>query len=45
VESSELNDVDKRGDYIAELGWSRKISKDVLGVTPNMTRLPFSDIE
>lgn len=30
---------------IAELGWSRKVIKDVLGVTPNMMRPPFGDIE
>lgn len=30
---------------IAELGWSRKIIKDVLGVTPNMMRPPFGDID
>jgi peptidoglycan/xylan/chitin deacetylase (PgdA/CDA1 family) len=30
---------------IAELGWSRKIIKDVLGVTPTMTRPPYGDIE
>lgn len=30
---------------IAELGWSKKVIKDVLGVTPNMMRPPFGDIE
>lgn len=30
---------------IAELGWSRKAIKDVLGVTPNQMRPPFGDIE
>jgi peptidoglycan/xylan/chitin deacetylase (PgdA/CDA1 family) len=30
---------------IAELGWSRQAIKDVLGVTPNMMRPPFGDIE
>jgi peptidoglycan/xylan/chitin deacetylase (PgdA/CDA1 family) len=30
---------------IAELGWSKKIIKDVLGVTPNMWRPPFGDME
>ncbi|KAH9487079.1 Chitin deacetylase [Psilocybe cubensis] len=30
---------------IAELGWSRKIIKDVLGVTPNMMRPPYGDID
>lgn len=32
-------------EIIAELGWSRKAIKDVLGVTPNMMRPPFGDIE
>lgn len=32
-------------EIIAELGWSKKIIKDVLGVTPNMMRPPFGDIE
>jgi peptidoglycan/xylan/chitin deacetylase (PgdA/CDA1 family) len=32
-------------EVIAELGWSRKIIKDVLGVTPNFMRPPFGDIE
>lgn len=30
---------------IAELGWSRKAIKDVLGVTPNMMRPPYGDID
>lgn len=30
---------------IAELGWTKKIMKDVTGVTPNMMRPPFGDIE
>jgi len=30
---------------IAELGWSKKAIKDVLGVTPNMMRPPFGDID
>lgn len=30
---------------IAELGWSKKIIKDVTGVTPNMMRPPYGDIE
>jgi len=30
---------------IAELGWSKKVIKEVLGVTPNMMRPPFGDIE
>ncbi|KAJ3527959.1 hypothetical protein NMY22_g9595 [Coprinellus aureogranulatus] len=32
-------------EIIAELGWSKKIIKDVLGVTPNMMRPPFGDID
>lgn len=30
---------------IAELGWTKKIIKDVLGVTPNTMRPPFGDID
>lgn len=30
---------------VAELGWSKKIIKDVLGVTPNIMRPPYGDIE
>ena len=30
---------------IAELGWTKKIIKDVLGVTPNSMRPPFGDID
>jgi len=30
---------------IAELGWCKKIIKDVLGVTPNTMRPPFGDID
>jgi hypothetical protein len=30
---------------IAELGWSKKIIKDILGVTPNYWRPPYGDIE
>jgi len=30
---------------IAELGWTKKIIKDVLGVTPNMMRPPYGDID
>jgi len=30
---------------IAELGWSKKIIKDILGVTPNTMRPPFGDID
>ncbi|RDB29322.1 Chitin deacetylase [Hypsizygus marmoreus] len=32
-------------EIIAELGWSKKVIKDVLGVTPNMMRPPFGDID
>ncbi|KAI0067945.1 glycoside hydrolase/deacetylase [Artomyces pyxidatus] len=32
-------------EIIAELGWSKKIIKDVLGVTPTMMRPPFGDID
>ena len=30
---------------IAELGWTKKVIKDVLGVTPNFMRPPYGDIE
>ncbi|KAF9056679.1 hypothetical protein BJ165DRAFT_1435566 [Panaeolus papilionaceus] len=30
---------------IAELGWTKQAIKDVLGVTPNMMRPPFGDID
>jgi peptidoglycan/xylan/chitin deacetylase (PgdA/CDA1 family) len=30
---------------IAELGWTKKVIKDVLGVTPNMMRPPYGDVE
>lgn len=30
---------------IAEFGWSKKVIKDVLGVTPNMMRPPYGDID
>lgn len=30
---------------IAELGWTKKAIKDVLGVSPNMMRPPYGDIE
>ena len=30
---------------IAELGWSKKVIKDILGVTPNTMRPPFGDID
>ncbi|KAF5314082.1 hypothetical protein D9611_006763 [Ephemerocybe angulata] len=32
-------------EIIAELGWTKKVIKDVLGVTPNMMRPPFGDID
>ena len=32
-------------EIIAELGWSRKIMKDVLGVTPTYWRPPFGDVD
>ncbi|KAL0576578.1 chitin deacetylase [Marasmius crinis-equi] len=32
-------------EIIAELGWSRKVIKDILGVTPNTMRPPFGDID
>lgn len=32
-------------EIIAELGWSKKVIKDVLGVTPNMMRPPYGDID
>lgn len=32
-------------EIIAELGWSKKVIKDVLGVTPNTWRPPYGDIE
>jgi hypothetical protein len=32
-------------EIIAELGWSKQIIHDVLGVTPNMMRPPYGDIE
>ena len=30
---------------IAELGWTKKVIRDVLGVTPNTMRPPYGDIE
>jgi len=30
---------------IAELGWSKKVIYDVLGVTPTVMRPPYGDIE
>ncbi|KAI0274859.1 glycoside hydrolase/deacetylase [Gloeopeniophorella convolvens] len=32
-------------EIIAELGWSRKVIKDILGVTPSMMRPPYGDID
>lgn len=32
-------------EIIAELAWSMKVIKDVIGVTPNIMRPPFGDIE
>jgi peptidoglycan/xylan/chitin deacetylase (PgdA/CDA1 family) len=32
-------------EIIAELGWSKQVIRDVLGVTPNMMRPPYGDIE
>lgn len=32
-------------EIIAEFGWTKKIIKDVLGVTPNMMRPPYGDID
>ncbi|KAI9462349.1 glycoside hydrolase/deacetylase [Lactarius psammicola] len=32
-------------EIIAEFGWSKKVIKDVLGVTPIMMRPPFGDID
>lgn len=32
-------------EIIAELGWSKKIIKDILGVTPNEWRPPYGDID
>ncbi|KAH9475004.1 Chitin deacetylase [Psilocybe cubensis] len=32
-------------EIIAELGWTKKVIKDVLGVTPNMMRPPTGDID
>ena len=32
-------------EAIAELGWTKKIIKDVLGVTPNYWRPPYGDID
>jgi peptidoglycan/xylan/chitin deacetylase (PgdA/CDA1 family) len=32
-------------EIIAELGWSKQIMKDVLGVTPNYMRPPYGDID
>ena len=32
-------------EIIAELGWSKKVIKDVLGVTPTYWRPPFGDVD
>jgi len=32
-------------DIIAQLGWSKKVIHDVLGVTPNTMRPPYGDID
>jgi hypothetical protein len=32
-------------EIIAELGWSKQVIKDTLGVTPNTMRPPYGDIE
>jgi len=32
-------------EIIAELGWSKKIIRDVLGVTPAVMRPPYGDVE
>ncbi|KAG7099544.1 hypothetical protein E1B28_001378 [Marasmius oreades] len=32
-------------EIIAELGWTRKVMKDVLGVTPNVMRPPYGDAD
>jgi peptidoglycan/xylan/chitin deacetylase (PgdA/CDA1 family) len=32
-------------EIIAELGWSKKVIHDILGVTPNMMRPPYGDID
>jgi len=32
-------------EIIAELGWSKKVIKDVIGVTPNVMRPPYGDID
>lgn len=32
-------------EIIAELGWSKKVIFDVIGVTPNMMRPPYGDID
>lgn len=32
-------------EIIAELGWSKKVIYDTIGVTPNMMRPPFGDID
>jgi len=32
-------------EIIAELGWTKKVIKDILGVTPNIMRPPYGDID
>ena len=32
-------------EIVAELGWTKKVIYDTLGVTPNMMRPPYGDIE
>lgn len=32
-------------EIIAEFGWTKKIIKDVIGLTPNTFRPPYGDIE
>lgn len=35
----------KNEEIIAELGWTKKILKDIIGVTPNTFRPPYGDID
>jgi peptidoglycan/xylan/chitin deacetylase (PgdA/CDA1 family) len=39
-----LTTLDNKG-IVAELGWTKKAIQEVLGVTPNMMRPPYGDIE
>jgi hypothetical protein len=32
-------------EIIVDLGWSRKLIEDVLGVAPNVMKPPFGDID